>query len=85
MSPSDASRPCSGPHARRAVGPRPVTLIAFTLLLAAWLVPAFAATEPGPRAGHDLCPAAATNGSDAWVVAWLKEFEGIFVRRVGFI
>jgi len=33
-------------------------------------------------AGDDLCPVAATNGSDAWVVAWLKQSVGIFARRV---
>lgn len=35
-------------------------------------------------AGVDFCPAAATNGGDGWVVAWLKQNEGIFARRLVF-
>lgn len=35
-------------------------------------------------AGTDFCPAAATNGGGAWVIAWLKQNEGIFARRLEF-
>ncbi len=35
-------------------------------------------------AGVDFCPAAASNGEDVWVVAWLKQGTGIFARRLVF-
>ena len=34
--------------------------------------------------GNDLCPAAATSGSDEWAVAWLKQGTGVFARRLVF-
>ncbi len=34
--------------------------------------------------GIDFCPAAASNGGDEWVVAWLKLERGIFARRLVF-
>jgi hypothetical protein len=35
-------------------------------------------------AGTDFCPAAATNGGNEWVIAWLKQSSGIFARRLLF-
>jgi hypothetical protein len=34
--------------------------------------------------GTDFCPAAATSGSDEWVVVWLKQHMGLFARRLAF-